>query len=68
MDKILKEIRKGKYLHEPVKRGNISNISNLFEESPKRSEIERKKDWYKIGKIIWRGHKLKLHKESQIRA
>ena len=68
METILKDISEGKYLHEPPSRKRIGNISNLFEEPPKRSETERKKAWYKIGKIIWRGHKPKLHKESQIGA
>src|ERR1044072_4114511 len=68
MDRILEEIREGKYNHEPPKRNRIDNISNLFEKPPKRSEVERKKAWYKIGKVIWQGHKPKLHKESQIGA
>jgi len=68
MENILKEISEGRYLHEPPSRTTIRNLSNLFEEPPKRTEVERKKAWYKIGKIIWRGHKPKVHKESQIGA
>ena len=68
MEKTLKEIAEGKYLHEPPVRKAIRNLSELFEEPPKRSDVERKKAWYKIGKVLWRGHKPKLHKESQIGA
>src|ERR1043165_8720860 len=66
MENVLKEIGEGKYLQEPPARTTIRSFSNLFEEPPRRSEIDRKKAWYKIGKVIWRGHKPKLHKESQI--
>ena len=68
MEKILKEIRDGKFLHEPPQRKNIRNLSELFEEPSKRLEVEQKKAWYKIGKVIWRRYKPKLHKESQIGA
>ena len=40
MDRTLKEIRDGKYLHEPPKRNKIDNISSLFEQHPKRLDIE----------------------------
>ena len=68
MEKVLTKISERKYLHEPPQRKKIRNLSELFEKPLKRSDIERKKAWYKIGKIIWRGHKPKLHKESQIGA
>src|ERR1043165_3898372 len=68
MENVLKEIGEGKYLQEPPARTTIRSFSNLFEEPSKRSEIDRKKAWYKIGKVLWRGHKPKLHKESQIGA
>src|ERR1044071_2234250 len=68
MEKILEELREGKYQSEPPQRKTLRNLSELFEEPPKRSDIERKQAWYKIGKILWRGHKPKLHKESQIGA
>src|ERR1044071_10401540 len=68
MERVLTEISEGKYLHEPLQKKTIRNLSELFEEPPKRSDVEKKKAWYKIGKIIWRGHKPKLHKKSQIGA
>src|ERR1043165_1217042 len=68
MEKVLTEIRDGKYLYEPPQRKTIRNLNELFEEPPRRSDTERKKVWYKIDKVIWRGHKPKLHKESQIEA
>ena len=68
MDRILKEIHEGKYVQEPPKKTQIENISNLFEELPKRSETERKKAWYKIGKVLIRKHKIALHSESKVGA
>ena len=68
MEKILQEIKEGKYLPEPVQRKNIPNISSYLPERPKKTSEERKKNWYKIGKVLWRGHKLQLHKESQVGA
>src|ERR1044072_6962966 len=68
MEKILEELREGKYQSEPPQRKTLRNLSELFEEPIKRTEVERKQAWYKIGKILWRGHKPKLHKESQIGA
>src|ERR1044072_5574962 len=66
MEKILEELREGKYQSEPPQRKTLRNLSELFEEPVKRTEVERKQAWYKIGKVFWRGHKPKLHKESQI--
>ena len=68
MEVTLEEIRSGKYRSNPPQRKTIGNLSELFSEPPRRSEVERKQAWYKIGKVIWRGHKPKLHKESQIGA
>src|ERR1043165_2614827 len=68
MEKILTEIKEGKYRHEAPKRKNIPNISSYLPDIPKKSSEERKKGWYKIGKVLWRGHKLQLHKESQVEA
>src|ERR1044071_520368 len=68
MEKILKEIKEGKYLHEPPQRKNIPLISTYLPDKPRKSAEERKKEWYKIGKVLWRGHKLALHKESQVGA
>ena len=53
MKKILIEIREKKYIHELLRRSRITNFSELIEEPSKRSKVERKKAWYKIGKIIW---------------
>jgi hypothetical protein len=68
MERILKEISEGKYLHEPPRKTLIPGWSELLKEPPKQSDMDKKKAWYKIGKVIWRGHKPKLHKESQIGA
>ena len=52
MEKILKEIKERKYLHEPSQRKNIPNISSYWPEIPKKTDEERKKGWYKIGKVL----------------
>ena len=64
MEKILQEIKEGKYLHEPPQRKRIQNLSSYLTDISKKSQEERKKGWYKIGKVIWQGHKEQLHKES----
>ena len=68
MEKILTEIKEGKYRHSAPVRKNILNITSYLPEIPKKSPEERKRGWYKIGKVLWRGHKLQLHKESQVGA
>src|ERR1044072_2497258 len=68
MEKILEEIKEGKYLYKLLQRKKIPNISSYWPDTPRKTEEERKKGWYKIGKVIWRGHKVQLHKESQIGA
>ena len=33
----------------------------------KKNSIENKKDWYKVGKALLQGEKVRLHNESKIR-
>ena len=40
MEKILEEIREGKYLFEPPQKKALRNVSELFEEPIKRSDVE----------------------------
>ena len=53
MEKLLKEIKKEKYIYEPSQRRKIPNISNLWPDIVKKTDKKRKKGWYKIGKVIW---------------
>ena len=58
MNQILRDIDNGKYDDTPrPKRKVVSNKA-----------YQRKKDWYKIGEVMSRGHKVKLHKESLVAA
>ena len=34
----------------------------------RKDEVKRKQQWYKIGKVIKRGHKVSLHRESKLAA
>ena len=56
MNKILQDIEAGKYAEGPLRRPRL------------RSETmnKRKKDWYKIGEVMSREYKVKLHKESKM--
>src|ERR1043165_2955038 len=53
MEKVLNEIKKGKYQGPFLERIN--------------KRIANRKDWYKIGKVVTKGHPVSLHRE-QIRA
>jgi len=58
MNNILKDIENGKYDAPP--KGKEKALTN--------KGYQRKKDWYKIGEVMSKGHKVKLHKESQVAA
>ena len=34
----------------------------------KKNSVENKKDWYKVGKALLRGEKVRLHNESKVEA
>jgi hypothetical protein len=52
MEQVLQDIKNGKY---------------KTKESPKRKkELENKKNWYKIGKVLAKGYSLKLHNSSKL--
>jgi len=58
MNNILKDIENGKYNEPPMKKPVRQN----------NKKYQRKANWYKIGEVISRGHKVKLHKESMVAA
>src|SRR5688572_15606891 len=65
MDEVLKQILQEKFKGTPEIRQRRKNISTLI---LKVGQLDRKKDWYKIGKVITKGFKVKMHKESQVKA
>lgn len=64
MDKVLEKIENGEYDGEPPPK----KLPFIFAPRKKITDEKRKEQWYKIGKVIKRGHKVKLHKESQLAA
>ena len=58
MDKILEDIAAGKF----------KNTNETRDKKKSKKDIERKKKWYKIGKVLLQGHKVKMCKESQVAA
>ena len=64
MDKVLKEISKGKFetsLKLKEKRRFV-----LYPKDSVKSSEKRKQQWYSIRKVIHERHKVTLHKESQL--
>jgi hypothetical protein len=56
MDNVLKQIKQGHFKGLPKEKKKDTRII--------QKEIERKKNWYKIGKVICQGHKVQLTKRS----
>ena len=66
MDKILKQIDNVDFNTLPKPK-----VKKRFEPYPRDSvkkDEERKQQWYHIGKVIYEGHEVKLHKESKLAA
>ena len=61
MNKILEDIENGKYAGPPMVKGT-GKVSD------KSRDYERKKEWYKIGEVMSRGHELKLYKSGKLSA
>ena len=58
MNQILKDIDNGKYDDASIPKQKAKTIK----------AYQRKKDWYKIGEVLLRGHKVKLYKEGLVTA
>ena len=65
MDEVLKQIEEGKFSTPPPMKGTKFQP---YPRTAKKTMQERKQQWYAIGKVIYEGHKVKLHNESKLLA
>src|ERR1043165_9224095 len=65
MDKILKQIVDGKFKHDPIP---TKKLAFVFALRKKITDEQRRQQWYKIEKVIKKGHKVQLHKKSKLSA
>ena len=66
MDKVLKQIDDGEFEFTPKPK-----VKRKFEPYPKdlvKKNEKRKQQWYRIEKVVYEGHEVKLHKESKLAA
>ena len=66
MDQVLRQIENGEFdasLKPKIRKRFMSYLRN-----PVKKNEERKQQWYHIGKVVYEGHKVKLHKESKLAA
>src|ERR1044072_9378608 len=66
MDNVLKQIEQGKFQQPPVPKVRRRFVP--YERDPPIKEEERKRKWCSIGKVVYEGHTVKLHKESKLAA
>ena len=64
MNEVLRQIKEGKFSTPP----SIKIRYRPYPRTPQKTSIERKQQWYAIGKVICEGHKVKLHNESKLSA
>ena len=65
MDKVLKQIADGEFKHNPTL---TKKPVFMFASRKKITDEQRKQQWYKIGKVVKKGHKVQLHKKSKLSA
>ncbi len=46
----------------------IQNILKEIRRDPMREKLQNKRRWYKVGKYLMQGNKLRMHKETKISA
>ena len=46
----------------------IQNILKEIRRDPMKERLQNKKRWYKVGKYLLQGNKLKMHKETKVSA
>src|SRR6266511_2827716 len=46
----------------------IQNILKEIRRDPMLERLQNKKRWYKVGKYLLQGHKIKMHKETKVSA
>ncbi len=66
MEQVLKAIRQGEFKEPPPM--STKKKAFIFAPKIKLKEEDRKKNWYKVGKVIKRGHKVKLCNSSKLAA
>ena len=66
MDNVLKQIEQGEFKQPPVPR--VRRRFTPYARDPAKTDEERKQRWYAIGKVVYEGHTVKLHKESKLAA
>src|ERR1044072_3223633 len=66
MDNVLKKIERGEFDQPAVPKVRRRFIP--YAREPTQTEEERKQKWYAIGKVVYEGHIVKLHKESKLAA
>ena len=63
MDKVLKQIADGKFKYDPTP---TKKQAFVFASRKKITDEQRRQQWYKIGKVVKKGHKVQLHKKSKL--
>ena len=66
MDKILKQIDNGNFDTSP--KPKVRKRFEPYPRDPVKKDKERKQQWYRIGRVVCKGHDVKLHKESKLAA
>ena len=66
MDKVLEKIENGEFDFTP--KPKVKKRFEPYPRNPVKKEDERKQQWYCIGKVVYEGHKVTLHKESKLAA
>ena len=46
----------------------IQNILKEIRRDPMKERLQNKKRWYKVGKYLLQGRKIKLHQETKVSA
>jgi len=59
MEKILEQIKNEEFVRDPEPKKKAVFLSKAFNQTKPRQ------DWYKVGKVITREHKVKMHGESK---
>ena len=57
MDKVLQQIANREFKHEPVP---IKKLAFVFALRKKITDEQQRKQWYKIGKVIKKEHKVQI--------
>src|ERR1044071_8348194 len=64
MDKVLKQIDNGEF--DFIPKPKVKKRFIPYSRDPVKKDEERKQQWYCIGKVVYEGYTVKLHKESKL--